>query len=342
MSSSQPTPPPCHWFSALGAALDPRSGPRLAWLFVGAVLARGRRTVTAWIRAAGLSAKYRPCYTTVAAAGARADRVAARLARAVVEPLVADAPRLVFARDDTPTPRAGPCVPAAGVHHNPTPGPAGGPFVYGHVWVVLGLLTAHPAWGTIALPLLARRYVRAKGRAGIPAEHRPVFRTKLVMAVELMTWAKAGLGGLGKPLWVVADGAYATADVLEPMRAAGVTVVSRLRKDAALWHVPKPRRPGERGRTRVYGDTRVDLAERGGSNARVVDRDIHPVRPTDREAVQDIRGHLAAGRGCDPGRPGGRVPGVGRVLLFGPDGHRGRCPGVRWPTGSHWRSRSGT
>ena len=264
MSSSQPTPPPCHWFSALGAALDPRSGPRLAWLFVGAVLARGRRTVTAWIRAAGLSAKYRPCYTTVAAAGARADRVAARLARAVVEPLVADAPRLVFARDDTPTPRAGPCVQAAGVHHNPTPGPAGGPFVYGHVWVVLGLLTAHPAWGTIALPLLARRYVRAKDRAGIPAEHRPVFRTKLVMAVELMTWAKAGLGGLGKPLWVVADGAYATADVLEPMRAAGVTVVSRLRKDAALWHVPKPRRPGERGRTRVYGDTRVDLAERAG------------------------------------------------------------------------------
>jgi hypothetical protein len=46
------------------------------------------------------------------------------------------------------------------VHHNPTPGPAGSPYVYGHVFVVLGLLVNHEAWGTIALPLLARLYVR--------------------------------------------------------------------------------------------------------------------------------------------------------------------------------------
>jgi hypothetical protein len=34
-------------------------------VFVGAVLARGRRTVTSWIRAAALSADYKPVYTTV-------------------------------------------------------------------------------------------------------------------------------------------------------------------------------------------------------------------------------------------------------------------------------------
>ena len=264
MSSSHPNPPSCHWFSALGAALDPRSGPRLAWLLVGAILARGRRTVTAWIRAAGLSDEYRPCYTTVAAAGVRSDRVAARLAVAVVRPLVAEAPRLVLALDDTPTPRRGPHVQAAGVHHNPTPGPVGGPFVYGHVWVVLGVLAAHPAWGAIALPLLARLYVRQKDLPGIPADRRPAFRTKLALAVELVTWARAWLSRLGQPIWVVADGAYAKADVLKPLRAAGVTVVSRLRKDAALWDVPRPRRPGDRGRPRVYGDRRVDLAKRAG------------------------------------------------------------------------------
>lgn len=69
MPSSHPLPPSCHWFSRLSSALDPRSAPRLAWLFVGAVLARGWRTVTSWVRAAGLSDEYRPCYTTVAAAG---------------------------------------------------------------------------------------------------------------------------------------------------------------------------------------------------------------------------------------------------------------------------------
>src|SRR5690606_11995322 len=145
-----------HWFSVLAAALDPRSGPRLAWLLVGAVLARGRRTVTSWIRAAGLSDEYRRCYTTVAAAGSRPDRSAARLLGEVVKPLVAGADRLTLALDDTPTERYGRKVQGAGVHHNPTPGPAGGPFVYGHVWVVLGLLARHTAWGVIALPLLAR------------------------------------------------------------------------------------------------------------------------------------------------------------------------------------------
>jgi hypothetical protein len=82
--------PPCQWFSRLAAFLDRRSAPRLAWLFLGAVLAlaRGRRTVTSWIRAAGLSTQFRPCYTTVAAAGKKA--ISARLVCEVVKPLVAD------------------------------------------------------------------------------------------------------------------------------------------------------------------------------------------------------------------------------------------------------------
>ena len=94
MASSHPLPLSCHWFSRLASALDPRSASRLAWLFVGAVLARGRRTVTSWVRAAGLSDEYRRCYTAVAAAGRRPDLLAARLAHEVVKPLVADRDRL--------------------------------------------------------------------------------------------------------------------------------------------------------------------------------------------------------------------------------------------------------
>lgn len=251
MPSSHTTPAPCHWFSVLASALDPRSAPRLAGLFLGAILARGRRTVTSWIRAAGLRAEYRPCYTTVSAAGQRADGIAARLAHEVVKPLLAGMTRLVFALDDTPTPRYGPFVQGAGVHHNPTPGPAGSPFVYGHVWVVLGLLAAHPAWGVIALPLLARLYVRTKDLPTIDPKHRPPFQTKLELAVELVRWAVTWLGFLGQPVWVVVDGAYAKAPFLKPLAGLGVTVVSRLRKDAALGTVPGPRRPGQRGRRRL-------------------------------------------------------------------------------------------
>jgi hypothetical protein len=264
MASSHPLPDPCQWFARLAAALDPRSAPRLALLFLGAVLARGRRTVTSWIRAAGLSDQFRPCYTTVAAAGQRADRLAAFLSLAAIKPLVAGTGRLTLGLDDTPTPRYGPHVQGAGVHHNPAPGPAGAPFVYGHVFVVLGILAEHPAWGVVALPLLARLYVRKKDLPGIDPKHRPEFRTKLELAVELLRWAKLWLGPLGKPLWVVADGAYAKAPVLKPARSLGLTVVSRLRKDAALWSVPGPKPPGRRGPAPTYGGRRIELAKRAG------------------------------------------------------------------------------
>jgi hypothetical protein len=219
--------------------------------------------VTSWIRAAGLSREFRHCYTTVAAAGARTDLAAAHLAREVVKPLVAGADRLTFALDDTPTERSGRHVQGAGIHHNPTPGPAGSGFVYGHVWVVLGLLVGHPAWGVVALPLLARLYVRQKNLAGIAPADRPEFRTKLELGVELVRWAKIWFGMLGKPVWVVTDGAYASAPFLKPTRALAVTVVSRLRRDANLRTVPVAR-SGKPGRPRVYGEHRIDLAKRGG------------------------------------------------------------------------------
>jgi hypothetical protein len=264
MPFSRTTPTSCQWFSYLATALDRISAVRLAVVFIGAVLARGRRTVTSWIRAAGLSSDYKPVYTAVAAAGKRADSVAARLAIAAVKSLLAGADRLTLALDDTPTKRYGPHVQGAGIHHNPAPGPAGGPFVYGHVWVVLAALATHPDWGVIALPLLARLYVRAKDLAGMDPWHRPTFRTKLELAVELLRWAKSWLGHWCRSLWVVTDGAYAKAAFLKPMAALGVTVVSRLRKDAALCTLPGVRRPGQRGRSRVYGERRIDLAKRAG------------------------------------------------------------------------------
>lgn len=106
MPTSRPSPPACQWFSRLASALDPRSAPRLVRLLLGAILARGRRTVTSWIRAAGPGPEYRPCYTTVSAVGSRTDLMAAHLAHAVVKPPVNGAARLTFALDDSPTERS--------------------------------------------------------------------------------------------------------------------------------------------------------------------------------------------------------------------------------------------
>src|SRR4051812_22602542 len=78
VTSSHLDTDPRQWFARLAYPLDKRSAPRLALLFLGAILARGRRAVTGWIRAAGLSVQFRPCYTAVAAAGKKADDIAAR------------------------------------------------------------------------------------------------------------------------------------------------------------------------------------------------------------------------------------------------------------------------
>ena len=172
---------------------------------------------------------------------------------------------LLFAIDDTPTPRYGPCVQGAGVHHNPTPGPAGEKFVYGHLWVTLAWLARHPLWHTLSLPLRALLYVRAKDVPELAKAYPWDFRTKLELAVELVRWLTAWLGHVGKALWLVADGAYAKRPFLQPVLALGLVVFSRLRKDANLRSLPPTkRRRGQRGPLPTYGKDKIDLAKRAG------------------------------------------------------------------------------
>lgn len=122
-----------------------------------------------------------------------------------------------------------------------------------------------PARGGVALPRLARLYIRRKHLGAVPEKHRPAFATKLVMAVERVRWAHGWRGGWGKAVWAVADGASAKAPVLKPLLALGVTVVSRGRNDAARWSVPPDPDPARRGRPPVYGEQRVSLAKRAGA-----------------------------------------------------------------------------
>src|SRR5207245_2618979 len=147
-------------------------------------------------------------------------------------------------------------------------GPAGAPFVYGHVFVTLAWVVRHPLWGAIGLPLLACLYVRQKD---IDAQRLTLlrgvtFRTKLVMAAGLLGWAAGWLRRLGRAVWLVVDGAYAKKPLLSAAAAAQVIVVSRLRKDAALRDVPVPVPAGQRkpGRPRTYGKKAISLAKRAG------------------------------------------------------------------------------
>jgi len=267
MPFSQLPPVLSAWLANIASALDARSAPRLLNLFVGALFARGRRTVTSWFRAAGITDEFRPAYNAVWAAGRHAQDLAYRLLGCALKPLMRldSAQHLLFAIDDTPTARYGPHVQGAGLHHNPSPGPAGEEFVYGHLWVTLAWVVRHPLWATLSLPLRALLYVRAKDVARLDKEYPWKFRTKLELAAELVRWLTVWLAPIGKALWVVADGAYAKRPFLQPVLALGLVVFSRLRKDAHLRSLPATkRRRGQRGPLPTYGKEKIDLAKRAG------------------------------------------------------------------------------
>ncbi len=63
-------------------------------------------------------------------------------------------------------------------------------------------------------------------------------------------------------MWLAVDGAYAVRPFLLPVRALGIVVFSRLRKDACLYDVPGPTAPHRRGRHPIYGKHKISLAKR--------------------------------------------------------------------------------
>jgi hypothetical protein len=231
-------------------------------LLLGLLLAKGRRTCTSWFRAALISDDFRRAYNVVGACGRRVEPLAVRLLP-TLDPLLSGG-RLVVAIDDTPTQRYGPEVEGAGIHHNPTPGPAGEKFVYGHVWVTLAALARHDERGTVALPLLSEMYVRAKDIPGLAPDRRVPFRTKLVMASEQLRWLVDQRGGRYKEVWAVVDGGYSKKPFLRPATALGVVVVGRLPSNASLRDLPEEQPSSKRGPKPTYGKNKVALRLRAG------------------------------------------------------------------------------
>jgi len=136
------------WNEWLSKGLHGGSRWRLSVLLFGLLFAGGRRTVSAWLRAAGVSTDYVAYYYFLSVLGGKAKLVAGAVLTLVLNHVPLPQ-RVLLVIDDTPTKRYGPKVEGADVHHNPTPGPADQEYLYGHVWVALSLAVRHPSWGPI-------------------------------------------------------------------------------------------------------------------------------------------------------------------------------------------------
>ncbi len=255
------------WSEWLSAGLHARNRWRLPVLLSGILLASGRRTVTTWLRAAGISDDFDDYYYFLAVVGGKTKSIATQLVLLVLRVLPLPA-RLLLVIDDSPTKRYGPKVEGADIHRNPTPGPADQKYLYGHIWVTISLALRHPKWGAMALPLRAMLYVRKQTMATIPPWRHWRFATKLQLAARLVEWVVPMLKKAGKTVWIVIDGGYTKRPFLKRvLKLSNVVVVGRLRKDAALRGLPPKIRPGQRrgrGRPRKYGANRISLAKRAG------------------------------------------------------------------------------
>jgi hypothetical protein len=249
------------WSEYLAAGLSGDHIEMMPILLAGILFGRGRRTVSSWLRAAGIRRDYEDYYYLLSSLGRKTSALATRVFELVLAEL--DLPDVLTAViDDTPGKRHGPFVEGADIHHNPTPGPADQKYLYGHIWVTISLALRHPKWGALALPLRALLYVRRRTMETIPPQRGWRFRTKLELAANLIGWIAPLVKKAGKSLRVVIDGGYAKAPFLRPVMASGAVVIGRLRRDAALFSPPPKKKPGTRGRPRKYGKERIELRRR--------------------------------------------------------------------------------
>jgi hypothetical protein len=249
--------------SALQALMDRRIAFRLAIVVAGMLLADDRRTASAWFVAAGVQDDWDRFYDFLTSVGRISGKLAAAVLGLVVRkfaPTFGD--RILLGMDDSPTARYGRHVEGAGIHHNPTPGPADEKWLYGHNWVALAWLAKHPLWGVIALPLRSMLYVREVNVPKLAEKYGWEFRTKHELGVALLTWFMQSIRALGvkAKVWLAVDGGYAARPFLLPTLDLDIVVVSRLRKDACLFDLPPA---GSHG-NRIYGKNSIHLAKRAG------------------------------------------------------------------------------
>jgi hypothetical protein len=218
-------------------------------LLAGAILATGKRTVTAVLRAMGLAqqSQFQTYHRVLNRAKWSALAGSRRLLLALIDAFLPTGP-LIMGLDDTIERRRGAKIKAKGIYRDPVRS-SHGHFVKasGLRWLCLMLLAPIPWAGrTWALPFMSvlspsQRYYEKRGR-------RPEKLTD--RARQMLCLVKRWLPH--RSIVVVADSSFAA---LELLAAAGkkVCMITRLRLDAALHEPPAPRRPGARGRSARKG-----------------------------------------------------------------------------------------
>ena len=241
----------------LGKRLKPKTKAYFLPLILGVIFAFcRRRTITTWIQAAQMSDDYRQVFYHMSNIGRKHQELSDEMLKIILNQLAAIIVtavtiRLVF--DDTPTKRYGKKIEGAGYHYNPTPGKTNATRCFGHSWVVAALVITHPLFGEVSFPIAAELYLRQKEIDKLEAKYKRTFKKKTELVVEMAKRLVPTFKEFKKKIEIIVDGGYAKDTVLLPLgKLDNVIVMTRLRRDAAVFELPPPP-TGGRGRPRVKG-----------------------------------------------------------------------------------------
>jgi len=232
--------------------------PHVKVLITGAVLAPGKRTVTAVLQIMGLSATsdFQTSHRVLNRAvwsPLTASRLLLRLVVAVFIPWGV----VIFGLDDTIERRRGDQIQATGLYRDPVrSSQAYCVKVSGRRWLACMVLPpiswANRVW---ALPFLTVLCPSARSYEPRGRHHQTLTERAWQMIRLVVRWLP------GREIAFVTDSSVAALELLDKVKALPcASVLTRLRLDAALDDPPPPRQPETKGRPRLKGQRRPTLA----------------------------------------------------------------------------------
>ncbi len=219
-------------------------------LLVGAILAPGCRTVASLLRITGRARERRFVnYHRVLSRAAWCPRTGGRILLGLL--IAAFAPRgpVVLALDDTIERRWGRRIKARGIYRDPVRS-SDSHFVKtsGLRWMSLMLLAPIPWAGRVwALPFLTALVPSERACLARGQRHKSLLDVARQLALQARRWLP------GRDLVLVGDSGFSALLFLDALHRGGITAITRLRLDAALYEPAPPRPPGTIGRPRTKG-----------------------------------------------------------------------------------------
>jgi hypothetical protein len=231
-------------------------------LVIGAILAPGERTVTAILRVMGLHHErhFQNDHRVLNRAKWSSRALSRILLCVLIQLFVPEDAPIVVGIDETIERRRGAKIATKGIYRDPVRS-SKEHFVKtsGLRWISMMLLAPIPwacrVWALPFFTVLApsERYSKQQGR-----RHKKLTDWGRQMIRQLRRWLP------GRMLVVVADSSYAVLELLDCAASMiePVTMVTRLRLDAALYDPAPVRKPGTNGRPRKKGARRPTLQRR--------------------------------------------------------------------------------